>query len=92
MLTLEKLKEMDPHEVIDKGEIIDNSDGINVSNSGRMLKWVAVRGGIHDWTIYCGTEDHSYEGIRKFGNKITEEQNIQKLVPCDEEAFKMYRL
>jgi len=90
MLTLKQLKEMKPG-IFAKGETIDSPDGINMENSGQQLKWVAVRGLIHDWAIYCHLTDYSYEVVRDVGNKVTGEQNIKRLVSCDDEAFKMYR-
>ena len=89
-LTLEMLKEMRPG-TFAKGEIVDCPDGINMTNSGKLLRWVAVRGGIHDWAIYCLFADNSYEEIRRVGDKIHNPKHIRKLVPCTDEAFKMYR-
>ncbi len=85
---------MDQATVFAKGEVFDNPDGVNMSRTGKLLKWVAVRGLIHDWTIYIDnsyTPVNTYAGVRRCGNKITSEENIKKLVPCDAEAFGMYR-
>ena len=91
MLTIEKLKEMELRSVFARGEIVDSPDGINMSNSGKMLKWVAVRGVIHDWTIYCHFASKDYDWIRSQGDKVGDPNNIKRLVPCDDEAFEMYR-
>jgi hypothetical protein len=91
MLTLEKLKEMSPHAIIATGVTIDNYTGINMSNSDRVLRWVAVRGNIHDWAIYIAFDTQSVEQVRRGGDKVHGEENIKKLVPCDKEAFKLYR-
>jgi len=91
MLTIKQLKEMKPG-IFLKGEVIDSPNGINMENSGRQLKWVAVRGGIHDWAIYCYLADgYSYEYVRDYGSKVISEENIKRVVPCDNESFKMYR-
>lgn len=90
LLTLQVLKDMKPG-VFARGEIIDSPEGINISNGGGMLRWVACRGDIHDWCIYVHSADHSYEWIKQMGDKIFDENNIRKLVDCDDEAFKMYR-
>ena len=97
MLTLKKLKEMKPG-IFAKGEIIDSPEGINIDNTGMMLRWVAVRGRIHDWAIYCDFaenpydfSENSYEYVRDYGNKVTWDYNIKRVVPCDDESFKMYR-
>ena len=90
MLTLENLKEMEPDTIFAKGIVLDDSDGVNMSNSGSEMKWVAVRGGIHDWAIYCGLQ-HDYLGVKMHGDKVFMEEHIKKLVPCDDAAFDMYR-
>jgi hypothetical protein len=91
MLTVEKLKDMQPHTIFAEGVTIDNYTGINMSNSNKVLRWVAVRGGIHDWAIYIGWEDMLGEEVAATGDKVCSKDNIRKLVPCDDEAFKMYR-
>lgn len=91
MLTLEDLKNMKPKTIFVKREIEDSPIGINMTNSGKMLRWVAVRGGIYDWCIYCHFADKSYEWILKFGDKIFNKEDIRRLVLCEDEAFKMYR-
>lgn len=91
MLTIKKLKDMEPYTIFNSGTVIDSPDGINIDNSGKTLRWVACRGGIHDWAIYCGLEDWSKELVASDGNKVTSEHNIKKLVECDDEAFKKYR-
>jgi hypothetical protein len=90
LLTLQALKEMEPG-VFAQGETTDNSEGCNMTGSGMGLRWVAVRGDIHDWTIYIHTADNDYEWIKRSGDKVYTENNIKKLVPCDDEAFNVYR-
>ena len=91
MLTLKKLKEMKPHTIFAKGKKYDDASGINMTRSGKLLKWVAVRGDIHDWAIYCDWANKSWEDVKDLGNKVTLERNIRKLVECDDGSFKMYR-
>lgn len=93
MLTLEKLKAIKPYEIFKSGDTIDNETGCNMMNTSRVLTYVACRGYIHDWAIYCQYKDEcwSLEQIHDNGEKVTSEQNIKRLVSCDEEAFKMYR-
>jgi len=91
MLTLKKLKAMKPHEVIASGTVSDNPTGINMTNSGKLLKWVAVRGVIYDWAIYCLWADYSEDYIKRRGDKVHMEEHIKKLVPCSKLAFEMYR-
>ena len=77
--------------IFGKGEVIDSPQGINMSNSGEMLKWVAVRGEIEDWAIYCHFAGHSFDWVRKYGDKVFVETDIRKLIPCTNEAFALYR-
>jgi hypothetical protein len=90
MLTLKTLNEL-PKGCFETGVDIDNQDGINMSGSNEMLRWVAVRGAINDWAIYVGRDDQTVEMIMDFGDKAFGEHMIKKLVPCDDEAFNRYR-
>ena len=92
-LTLQQLKDMKPG-IFASGEVLDNPTGCNVANTGKMIKWVASRGDIHDWCIYTDnpySPQPDFESVKDMGDKISGENNIKKLVPCDDEAFKMYR-
>lgn len=91
MLTLQQLKDMKPDTVFATGLAIDEPNGLFMAHTGKELRWVATRGGIHDWTIYCHFSDKSEEWIKRQGDKVHDEKHIKMLVPCDDEAFKMYR-
>lgn len=118
MLTLKKLKEMEPNSVIAHGEgFIEHpwfngakqvKDGGTLEEDGRSTKvaWIAKRGYIHDWVIYHSMDANfisarflddpchlevGYDRILKGGAKLHKVEDIKKLVPCDEEALKMYR-
>jgi len=89
-LTIKKLKEMKPG-IFAKGEtsVEDYWD----ASKEMQVRWVATRGGIHDWAIYYNliSEDKTDEMIKNLGNKMHNEESIKKCVPCDDEAFGMYR-
>jgi len=91
LLTLEKLKAMKPYSVFATGTVENSLEGIFTTRDGGLLRWVAVRGGIWDWAIYIHWADKSITWIKNHGDKVIGEANIRKLVPCDDEAFKMYR-
>ena len=70
------------------------------------VKWVAIRVGIHDWAIYHSLNanfersdfmdgnshlNESEERIASYGAKLYDIEKIRELVPCDDEAFEMYR-
>ena len=73
------------------GESVDGPMGINLMNSGAMLRWVAVRGGYHDWAVYAGPVDCSIDEVKNNGDKVYDARTIRNLVPCNQEAFKLYR-
>ena len=97
MLTLETLKNMEPHRIIARGQVLDHhDDGVSIAGTGKWVRWVAKRGGIHDWAIYIqnphyGELERDYPDVMARGDKLVGECNIKRLVPCDDEAFKMYR-
>lgn len=91
MLTLEQLYAMPPDTAFARGETIDSPEGVNMTNSGRQLRWVAERGGIHDWAIYIHHAEHSFDYVKCHGDKVHSENHVRKLVPCDDASFKMYR-
>lgn len=90
MLTLKELKDMKPQ------TIFQFKAG---SNGQRTFMWIAKRGGIHDWAIYTSLNAipmvdfwaGNAEGIAAHGDKLFDEKLIKELVPCDDEAFDMYR-
>lgn len=91
MLTLKLLKSLEPHSIFATGICENSPAGAFITDDGGELRWVAVRGQIHDWAIYVGRVDQSEEDLRDVGDKIYTEQYITNLVPCDTEALKMYR-
>lgn len=91
ILTLQKLKDMPEHKMFATGTIVDSPKGINMTNSGKILRWVACRGIIHDWAIYMHQEDKDVAWIHNNGDKVYNRENVKKLVPCDKEALEMYR-
>ena len=93
MLTVEQLKEMNDEEIFAKGQFMDNEYGINVWNSDHVMDWVAVRGTTHDWAIYyTPAYDRMLEtNLALKGDKLLGEDNIRRLVNCDDDSYKMYR-
>lgn len=93
MLTLEKLKTMEPGTHFASGEAFDVSDELFMANTGKFLTWVAVRGhGKYDWAIYTHIASHDKEWIAQQGDKVGMKENIKFCVPCDDQAYKAYRL
>jgi len=91
MLTLKMLKDMPPHTIFATGIAKDSVEELNMFGGGRNLRWVAKRGGIYDWAIYAHHSDYSISEVASIGDKVFEENHIKNLVPCDDEAYAMYR-
>jgi len=130
MLTIKKLKDLEPQTIFGCGDTLithpwfndarilynefgasykgEHANGLAASLGYRYVKvnWVAVRGHIHDWAIYHSLnanleyadyldgESHllaNNELIAKHGAKMRKEEEIKKVIPCTDEAFKMYR-
>jgi len=91
MLTLEKLKSLPQNEVFATGIMLDNEDGLFMLGSNREIRFVAVTGAIGDWAVYAHFAENSVESIRDYGDKVHDEQNIRRCVPCTDEAFAYYR-
>ncbi len=80
MLTKEKLKNMQPSEIIAHGEFDNN-------------RWIAVRGKtFYDWCIYHDNADNSDDRIINYGKKLADSLKIRQLVPCTNATFDLYRL
>lgn len=84
MLSINKLKEM-------KRGMFATGTGTYPEIYEQEIKWVAVRGIIHDWCIYYHLSDRSSYWVCAHGDKMFTESVIKRLVPCDEEAYGMYR-
>lgn len=83
------------------------NDAKNIDeNRETVVNWVATRGGYHDWAIYhsmnANLEPANYfdgdthlkatdEQIARGGAKLRPERKIREFVPCNDEAFNMYR-
>jgi len=91
MLTLQQLKDMEPDTVFATSITTDGYDAVNMYGKGQELRWVATRGGIHDWAIYIAPIDWTEEMVKSNGDKVHNRESIKKLVPCDDEALEMYR-
>ena len=92
MLTKAMLEAMPPDTIFATGVSVDEPEGLFLARTGKRLRWVAVRGkGIPDWTIYAHFEHYDIHWVRDHGDKVHMEENIRRVVPCDDEAFRMYR-
>lgn len=66
-------------------------NGVFTREDGSLKRWIAKRGGYHDWAIYQGEPEWPDNRILESGNKIINEQLIKQLLPADDEAMALYR-
>lgn len=92
MLTVEKLMKLEPG-IFATGTARNSPDDVYMTNEfpDRELRWVAVRGEVHDWAIYVHWSEESADWVKSWGDKVRTPSYIRSLVLCDDEAFKMYR-
>ena len=118
MLTIKYLKKMKPgtifatgvgtieHPWFNNASLVSKCGTLEPDGISTKVKWIAIRGGIHDWAIYHSMDANfimerylddpihltmSDEKIAQCGAKLHKEKDIKRFVPCDDEAFKMYR-
>jgi len=85
ILTLKEFSYIKPYAILCSGKKY-----ISELCSIQEIFWIARKGGIQDWAIYFSiSEDIDY--TLNYGAKITKEEIIRELVPCDNETFKKYR-
>ena len=87
--------------ILTKQKLMDMPDGdvfgVGVGtfpeiNNKLMIKWVAVRGlGYFDWCIYYDISIYSIDYIKRKGDKMFRKSVIEKLIPCDNDAWGLYR-
>lgn len=100
MLSLNDLEGMEP------GVFASGLSSLEVPNTERpgkrkeKIRWVAVRGDVADWAVYTSLNfrgrkfSHwqlSPEYVAKWGGKLHDLEEIQKLVPSTPEALAAYR-
>lgn len=90
-MTIEDFEKIPDGQVFETGVLPDSLDGINMTSSGAELRWVAKKGYGHDWAIYCHLAENSVSWIKQHGDKVQDERNIKRCIPCTDEVFKLYR-
>lgn len=90
-LTKKEFLELPFREIFDSGVLPNSPDGIYMTNNGGELRWVAVKGGWQDWSIYCHWSYHSDDWVKENGDKVCNINHIKKCVNCDPDVLKLYR-
>lgn len=79
------------NEVLFQGEIIDNHQGINMTNSGRRLKYIVKVGCNKDWCVYCHWAENTFAYVTSQGDKVISRANIENILEIDDEVWARYR-
>lgn len=90
ILSWEDFLEIPAREVFAKGIARDDVDGLNMLGTGNPLYWVAVKGRIDDWAIYCSWSSNELF-IRDHGEKVHDRKGIQNVINVDERVLARYR-
>lgn len=91
VLDLEMLKRLKPGSIISKGETIDSDQGVNISDSKELMRWIAKKGSeMQDWHILIHWANVPWKVVETQGIKVLDRENITKLVRCTDEALIMY--
>lgn len=91
MLDIQTFNAIPAGEIIAHGPIKDGPDGCNMTGSGWMLRFVAVKGYANDWAVYVHHTHWTIQMVRENGDKVVGRGNIMACVPCSEEVFGHYR-
>lgn len=75
-----------------RGETVDSSEGFNINNTGKNIKYVVMKGYIDDWCVYAEScwEDMSFEKVISNGDKILPD-TARNIIEADDEVWKRYR-
>lgn len=91
MITQQVFDSIKEDEVFATGYSIDSPEGANMSNSGRVLRWLAVKGYGKDFAVYIGLATQPDFYIKNNGDKVHDIHNLKKLLSCSDEVWKKYR-
>lgn len=87
-------EEIDNNTIFASGIEPNSPDGVYMVSTflGRLLLWVAVKGGDESWCIYIHWKDeNNVHSVKLHGDKVIGEENIRKLVNCSDLVFTKYR-
>ena len=89
-LSWEDYLKIKPQQIFASGSAPDSPEGLHMTGSGKTLHWVAVKGCMQDWAMYCEwVEDPWY--IKNNGQKVYDKQNIQNVIRVDQRVMDQYR-
>lgn len=90
MLTYDEFVALPAFELFAHGMTNDKPGGLNIMGTGKSICWVAVKGKINDWAMYCGWSNN-IEHLMQFGDKVLDKTNITNVLKVDEQVLNCYR-
>ncbi len=90
MLTKKEFDELPDGAIFRTGEIIDSPEGINMSGSGKMLRFIAKKRYTDDWCVYVHWATNDWSFIQSNGDKVHDKENIRRAVPHEEVLMSQY--
>lgn len=81
-----------PGEVFAKGEAPDSPDGLHMTGSSQLLRWVCVKGWADDWCMYCDWAYKHWSEIERLGQKVSGIHNIMRVIDIPLNLMKRYRI
>lgn len=79
-----------PGAVFAIGNAPDSPEGLNMTGSGKTLFWVAVKGYVDGWRLYCSFESREYY-TKEHGYKVMDFDNVLRVLAADDGMLKHYR-
>jgi len=92
VITQETFDATAPGEVFAKGEAPDSPDGLHMTGSGQLLRWVCVKGWADDWCMYCDWAYKHWSEVERLGQKVGEKRNILKVIDISSDLMSKYRM
>lgn len=83
-LTMNILNNVEKGIILATGLAKDNSSGLNMSNSGKLLRWVLKLGTIGDWCIYTHYKEYNVHTVAQTGDKVFGKENILNVIKIDD--------
>lgn len=90
-IDMEYFNSVKPGQVFLRGIAIDAPGGVNMTNSGKFLRFVVKKGDVNDWCVYVHWANAPWIFIVKSGDKVNDMDNVKNVVHCDDEVLKLYR-
>lgn len=90
-ITDEQFEKVPNGQIFAMGMTTDDPDGLYMTGSGNILKWVAKKGWANDWAIYCHWAHHSWEFILEQGDKVHGRDNIKRVLDISDNLLGRYR-